>query len=427
MKILWLVNIILPIAAKKLGLSNFVGGGWISAQLDALKKYGDENLQVTVLSVCDCVKDIKRVEDGRFIHIVLPRAAATQRFFSTVLLHESPDIVHIYGTEFNHTLEMLKVSDPKRTVISIQGLIGECAKFSLVGLPKSLVKFSLPKRLIYKYFGVPSARETKTDFEKRAVAEIAALERAQHIIGRTHWDKSCCLLINPNLQYHFCNEILRDEFYLEDRWSLENCKPHSIFVSQASYAIKGLHLFLPVFAELLKRYPDSKLYIAGDSQHTHSNKLKQMVGDYIYDYGAFLNSLIKSHGLENHIEFLGTLSANQMKEQYLRSNLFLSCSTLENSPNSVGEAMMLGVPIVASDVGGVSSILAHSRDGITYPLDSQEKLLDAVITIFEDSEKAMQYGKEAFASAHKIYNRQMNTATLINIYTDILNGEAQEI
>ena len=58
--------------------------------------------------------------------------------------------------------------------------------------------------------------------------------------------------------------------------------------------------------------------------------------------------------MEDKIEFLGRLSAEGMKQAYLDANVFVMPSTIENSPNSLGEAMLLGVPCVAADVGGVA-------------------------------------------------------------------------
>ena len=64
-------------------------------------------------------------------------------------------------------------------------------------------------------------------------------------------------------------------------------------------------------------------------------------------------SYMRIRELEDKVSFLGPLNAEQMKAEYLRSNVFLCPSSIENSPNSLGEAQMLGVPCVASYVGGI--------------------------------------------------------------------------
>ena len=59
---------------------------------------------------------------------------------------------------------------------------------------------------------------------------------------------------------------------------------------------------------------------------------------------------------EDQFEFEGFLSAEKMKRLLLESNVFVCPSSIENSPNSLGEAMLLGVPCVASDVGGIADM-----------------------------------------------------------------------
>ena len=83
-------------------------------------------------------------------------------------------------------------------------------------------------------------------------------------------------------------------------------------------------------------------------------------------YGKYLQQLICRGNLEEKVVFLGRLSGEQMKEQYLKSNLFVCCSAIENSPNSLGEAMLLGVPCISADVGGISSVFEGGKDGFLY-------------------------------------------------------------
>ena len=59
-----------------------------------------------------------------------------------------------------------------------------------------------------------------------------------------------------------------------------------------------------------------------------------------------------------------------MCEQYLKANVFVLPSAIENSPNSLGEAMMLGTPTVVSDVGGVKNMIDHEKEGYVYQPDA---------------------------------------------------------
>ena len=55
-----------------------------------------------------------------------------------------------------------------------------------------------------------------------------------------------------------------------------------------------------------------------------------------------------------------------MRQAYLEADVFLLPSQSENSPNSLGEAMLLGLPCVASNAGGIPDMLADGQEGLLY-------------------------------------------------------------
>ena len=119
------------------------------------------------------------------------------------------------------------------------------------------------------------------------------------------------------------------------------------------------------------------------------------------------------------MEFLGFLSEEKMAERFLKSNVFVSPSSIENSPNSVGEAMLLGVPTVSSDVGGVKNMLTHGKDGFIYPADEPYMIEYYVSKIFESSDLAKEISKSAKEHAEYTHNRFLNGKTLMEIYNNI--------
>jgi glycosyltransferase involved in cell wall biosynthesis len=184
-------------------------------------------------------------------------------------------------------------------------------------------------------------------------------------------------MYHPAVNYHFCNETLRPSFYNE-AWNLTSCEKHSIFVSQCSYPLKGFHLMLEAMAQIVKDYPDAKLYTTGKSplKLTAKQKLRQ---NY---YHKYLGKLIRRYHLEDHVVFLGFLNEKAMCEAYKKANVFVSPSSLENSSNSVGEAMILGTPVISSDVGGIKNLMEHEKDGYLYQADAPYMLAHYVKKIF---------------------------------------------
>ena len=241
--------------------------------------------------------------------------------------------------------------------------------------------------------------------------EQEALRRVQHVIGRTDWDAACMAELAPQAAYHFNNETLRDEFYTGE-WSLDSCEPHSLFCSQAHVPLKGLHLLLQALATVRKRHPDVKLYV-GRKDYGRIPPFARNA------YERYIHRLLRENDLYDHVAFTGSLNAQQMKERYLKSQVFVLPSSIENSPNSLGEAMLLGVPCIASDVGGVRCLMTHGAEGLIYPADDPHLLAYDICEMFAHPEKAAQMARAGREHAGKTHDAQKNLEILHQIYTEI--------
>ena len=172
---------------------------------------------------------------------------------------------------------------------------------------------------------------------------------------------------------------------------------------------------LEAMADIVKKYPDAKLYTTGKNPLTLSFKEKLRQGYY----SKYLGKLIKKYHLENNVEFLGFLDEEKMCKQYLKSHAFVCCSSIENSPNSLGEAMILGVPCVSSDVGGVKNLMTHEKEGFIYQADAPYMLSYYIQKIFEDDKLSLDFSNNAKLHANKTHNPDENFKQLLNIYKDI--------
>ena len=120
---------------------------------------------------------------------------------------------------------------------------------------------------------------------------------------------------------------------------------------------------------------------------------------------------------------LGSLDAEGMKEQFLKSHVFVCPSAMENSPNSIGEAMLLGVPCVAANVGGVHNLLVDGGDGLLYPAGSVEALSEKIIEIFEKEFISEKYSHNARRHARETHDADQNYYKMIRIYEEITEEE----
>ena len=428
LKVLWLSSYPVPQLCTEIGLKAIVNEGWkctLFNQLSAAKNiefiyvfpYGGKT-SLKSGDACGVRYYIIHSSDAPDTYNALQEAELVK-----ILQEETPDVIHIWGTEFPHALAManaaLQTGHISRLVASLQGIMGECADSYDKCLPFG-VKY---RRLFGDILLGRGIQKEKRRFKRRADLEKAFLEKTQHVIGRTDFDLAYSRIVNQNLTYYHCDETLREIFYTSV-WEYEKCVPHTVFISQATYPIKGLHLFLEALKLVVERFPDTMVYISGGDILTRKKGWKSIVQKY--SYSCYLQRLVKKNHLSDHITMLGTLEAAEMKEQYLKTNVFVSSSVMENSPNSVGEAMLLGVPTVASNVGGTSSILTHGKDGYLYQYDLPYMCAFYICSLFSDPSHAKLLGKNARAHAQITHNPDRNLSTLIAIYECIGKHSAQE-
>ncbi len=335
-----------------------------------------------------------------------------EKAFRQELKTYQPEVIHIWGVEYHHALAMVNAAKQAgmldRTVASIQGLCCRIAPHYTDGLPESALSPQTLRDLLRK----DSIARQQEIYVRRGELEIQALKKLHHVIGRTDWDREAALEINPNLTYHFCNETLRKPFY-EGRWAYEKCDKHSIFASSCAYPVKGFHLLLQAMPEILKQYPDAKIRVCGRS-FLQSGLRRN-------GYERYLTKLTKKYHLTDKITCLGPLSAQQMKENYLETNAFVLPSTMENSPNSLGEAMLLGTPCVAAKVGGVASLLGP-EEGVLCPPASPETLARGICRVFALEDRAAVLGEKARAHAQVTHDPKTNLETLLAIYRQLSEG-----
>lgn len=335
--------------------------------------------------------------------------------FRVELRSYKPDVIHSWGVEYSHTMAMVNAAEAEgmlpKMVASIQGLCAVLAEHYTDGIPERVVKMSTIRDLLRK----DNLTAQQGKFVLRGQMEEKAVQKLSHVIGRTSWDRGHTSSWNPDITYHFCNETLREAFY-KGCWDYTACRKHRIFAPGCGYPIKGFHLLMEAFAEVLKAYPDATLAVPGGSFVAGDQKARLRQGSY----ERYLTALAKQYGVAEKIEFLGKLSGEGMKQAYLEANVFVLPSTMENSPNSLGEAMLLGVPCVAADVGGVRDLMEEDREGLIYPSADTAKLAEHIKTVFAMEEKAAAMGLEAQAHARKTHDPEKNLQDLIRIYEEIM-------
>lgn len=413
MKILWIANMPLPEIAVRIGI-NSVLGGWLVALSEHLRS--DPDIEFIYCFPQKRTSVLLRKKIGNLTYYGFPTDLASNKYdkklekiFYKIYEQERPDVVHIFGTEYPHALAAIQSGiNLRKTVISIQGLVSIIARHYCTGIP--FAEQNYPCFDIEN--GIRTIRRDGQEFLKKGRWEQQIVENAVNFEGRTDFDKSNICIHNSIAKYFKCNRILRKEFY-KHKWELDKCDRNTIFLSQASYPVKGFHIFLEALYMLKNMGINATVRIGGPNilaeEFDHSNP-----------YVRYIKKLIKQYGLIKNIIFLGPLNEQKICGQYLKAHVFVSASVIENSPNSLGEAMILGVPAIASDVGGVSNMLTHDVDGYIYRADAPYLLAYYLHQIMTDDELAVRISQNGCKRAKQIYDIDTNVKAVLDMYKSIM-------
>jgi glycosyltransferase involved in cell wall biosynthesis len=312
-----------------------------------------------------------------------------------------PDIIQVFGSENCFSLLSLYTRIP--VIIHMQGclLAYYNARFPIgINLFNIIVSSKIP--LFKKIFEIKG----NYIFRKRALREELVLKKTKYFFGRTHWDKSIIRLYNANAKYYYCSEILREPFYSAEKWS-EKEKDTLILISTISSPLyKGVDVVLKT-AKLLKEKGcfDFNWKVFGIKS------------------ASFIENKCRIKGGDVNVIFEGCVSAETIQQELLVSSFYIHPSYIDNSPNSVCEAQILGVPVICCNVGGLSSLVEDNVTGFLIPANDPIKLADIILSNYDNFELVQKISKNEIIEAEKRHNKEKIKEDILFVYKSILSDQ----
>lgn len=314
-----------------------------------------------------------------------------------------PDLVHIHGTENAFVLDCKKMPVP--VVISLQAIVNGYYPFLFSDLSWSQLLKKLLSMEFLKGYGIFHKWLTWAKYRK---IEQDIYRSCSFVIGRTEWDRSLIAALSPQTRYFHCDEVLNDRFY-DIEWKNGQTTSPIIYSTTSNAFFKGGLLLVEAMKILQERgYKDICLRMGGI--------------DLQSELGVFVADFIHHNHLENSIQILGRLSPQQIVDEMLHAGLFTLPTHIDNSPNSLCEAMVMGMPIVATHVGGVPTLLTDRADGLLCHDRDPYMLADKMIQLVEDRIFANRLGAQARKTALLRHDRQKIAERTKQIYQSILAG-----
>lgn len=422
MKVLWFANTPCGAVTYLTG-KDVKNAGWLYALCEHLKQQDEIELHIAFFWGCEMDKflyngvmyhPILRDGDasviGRYFHRIrnqFSNADDEKELTRCIKVVEDvvPDIIHIHGSEevFGQIAQD-NISIP--IVMSVQGMLSACRAKYFAGFARHdmLRCERWEKKMLMD--GINGKYRSIT---RRAKREINIYRSINYIIGRTKWDRRSVLSINPGAKYYVVNEILRSSF-MSSEWTKWNPQTPFALVTTISVGVyKGLEVIYKTAQLLIRAKFPFVWNIIGLSNTSDMVKTAEKI--------------LHLRSSEMHINLLGAKQADEMVRIMQQSDVYVQVSHIENSSNSLCEAMALGMPIIASFAGGTSSILQDGVEGVLLQDGNCYELAGAIMEAKLNYSSFVQMGRKARARALERHDPKQVVQELLNVYSDIYSQE----
>jgi len=419
MKVLWFTNQPLPPVIAAAGINGSgIGGHWMTGLARHVSRR--PGVELGVATAFPGLPDLEFEQEGVWYHAIgQPRRAPT--FAGTPALLErcaaavrrfDPDLIHFHGSE--RFFGLIKASGlvDVPAVVSLQGILapyaawrnffGALSPWEVVRATR-IAELPMGLGLLHQY----------ADMRRGARQEARTLAAVEGVLGRTAWDEAWARRLSPAARYLSVGEILRPAFH-QIRWSLAQCERHSLIYTNAGSPRRGTENLLAAVAMLRPEFPGLRLRLAG--------VVSERSG-----YGRFLRRRIRQLGLTDRVEFLGYLDDTAMAGELVRAHAFVITSYMENSPNSLAEAMLAGMPCIASYVGGIPSMIEEGRTGWLFPVDDTPMLASRIRTVLADDVAATRVGDAAHEAARSRHDPELVTGQLLAAYATVIGVAESDV
>ena len=355
----------------------------------ALAARGDIDLHILVESTL-VVSDQTARQDGITFHVIKSSLPILNRgyppFFPVDVLTGfapvvyklrrklralQPDVVHAHGTEASYALAAVKSHIP--CLISIQGIITE-------------------------YF------KTNPCFRFRVVRhyEQSAVRRAHFFTCRTDFDTGFVRSQNPQARIFTIHEAMNPVYFHND-WQVASSET-IMFVGSLA-ARKGLPVLLDALALVKQRRPQVALIVVGAGGSDADDPVVQQC---------------QRLGITANVTFRGFQPAEEIAKLHPQAQVFVLPSQNENSPNALAEAMVSGLPVIATRVGGIPSMVEDGQTGLLVPWGDPQALADKIEWLLAHPAERERLGNNARRVSRARHAPETVAMETIQAYKEIL-------
>lgn len=339
-------------------------------------------------------KNIFKLEWDSFAENVTPQVLS-------IINKVKPNLVHIFGTEWPFGIVTPKIKAP--VVIHIQGAIvpynnARVPGFSL--LDDFRTKWWNPHRWYWLIIG-------RLNSKNREVWERKVWKSTSNYMGRTEWDFALANVMHPNCRYFHVEEALRPSFLHSTKlWNGGNDTKLKLFTTGCTGFIKGPDMLLKTASVLKSLGVDFEWKIAGMMPKEQKITVERKLGMTFES---------------QNVQILGYVNPDELVDELCSSTIYVHTAYAENSPNSICEAQILGLPIISTNVGGISTLVKDRANGILVQANDPWQMAFHILSLFKDKERMKQYSINGRETALARHDKENIKSQLLYCYHKLTN------
>lgn len=329
------------------------------------------------------------------------KAINLNKKYEKVIEDFKPDIIQCFGTELWHYSILQQIYNIP-FIIHLMGfwnvinLMSDIA--SRYDAHNSILNPNKRRRI---YIGRKNLKEHEE-------IELETMSCCHYFMGRTEWDKAIVRHFSPNATYYHCPEAIREEIYSSPiRWKYRKDDIIRLVTVSNASIIKGNEIMLRA-ASILKQKFGKEVAWKITAMEEEMKKYESMTGIKCADVGIIP---------------IGRISASELPDTICSAEMFVHCAIIDNSPNAICEAQLLGCPVIATNAGGIPQIVSDGETGILYPYAEPYALAFRIMELHNNERELNRLSQNEWEMSHLRHNPETIAKRLKEIYLDCINHE----
>lgn len=398
---------------------SYNGGGWISSLQRLL--ITDERIQLALAFLSDRQMGCSEECGVKYYPVFSPQKSRIKKLayyywqykkiddniyvsqLKDIIDDFHPDVIQLFGMENPFASILGKTEVP--IIVHLQGLL---SPYDNAYFPVGMNKYSFLRPLTTSEWILKNGFIFNQKFiHLRGEREKSLFKRVRNVMGRTKWDCHVAKFLSPDVNYYHVDEVLRDIFYEKAGQWLPHDGKLKIISTISETIYKGLDLILKT-AYLLKTETnlDFEWNVVGIG---NASKMQH-----------FIERSVKIKSSDVNVSYIGVCDESSLCNQLLSSDVYVHPSYIDNSPNSLCEAQMLGMPVISTNVGGVSSLVDDGVNGLLVPANAPYELAYQIKILGSDKSLQKSLSEKGGMEAIKRHNKEKIINCLFHAYKNVV-------